>query len=209
MRHSTRWQLTNDMCLCCTWAHSFKCHRVCMQSIGLWVCSVSNVMTSGCRKIDDVIKTSRLFFAPSGRGPQVSNSAPLTPPPSYLAYIFPLFFTQAFYFSRRTIKPPVLCCFHRPWDGSLVSETWLPFTVHFVCILGDSGLDSDGEDGAKVNHMLAKAAQQTHIITEGTAASHGCRIKCEILFFIKFPQLCTVHMRFHPSAHLHTVLSWL
>lgn len=127
------------------------------------------------------------FFAPSGRGPHwVSNSAPLPPPPSYLAYICPLFFTQAFYFSRRTIKPPVLCCFHRPWDGSLVSETWLPFTVHFVCILGDSGLDSDGEDGAKVNHMLAKAAQQTHIITEGTAASHGRRIKCEILFFIKF-----------------------
>lgn len=89
----------------------------------------------------------------------------------------------------------------------MVSETWLPFTVHFVCILGDSGLDSDGEDGAKVNNMLAKAAQQTHIITEGTAARHGRRIKCKILFFIKSPQLCTVHMSFHTSAHLHTVLS--
>lgn len=56
------------------------------------VCSVSNVMTSGCRKIDDVIETSHLFFAPSGRGPQVSNSAPLTPPLISRIYLPPFFY---------------------------------------------------------------------------------------------------------------------
>lgn len=106
MRHSTRWQLTNDMCLCCTWAHSFKCHRVCMQSIGVWVCSVSNVMTSGCRKIDDVIETSRLFFAPSGRGPQVSNSAPLPPPPLISRICLPPFFYPSLLFLPSNHQTP-------------------------------------------------------------------------------------------------------
>lgn len=55
--------------------------------------------------------------------------------------------------------------------------------------------------------MLAKAAQQTHIITEGTAASHGRRIKREILFFIKFPQLCTVYMSLHLCSFAHSFVS--
>lgn len=83
------------------------------------------------------------------------------------------------------------------------------FCLHSGRLWSWLGLDSDGEDGAKVNNMLAKAALQTHTITEGTAASHGHRIKREILFFIKFPQLCTAYMSFHTSAHLHTVLSRL
>lgn len=165
MRDSTQWQLTNDMCLCCMWAH----HRVCMQSIGVRVCSVKNVMTSGCRKIDDLIKTSRLFFAPYSKGPlRVSNFALLIFSPSYFPYICPPPTPQPFFPNNISLlsNPSSLLFSQAPrWITGFRNTA----SVHCSFCLHSGGpwsrlwLDSDGEDGAKVNSMLSKvwAAQQT------------------------------------------------
>lgn len=122
------------------------------------MCSVylSNGSTSGSRAIDDLIKKSRLFFAPLGRGLFNVSTALCS-----LLFLFPhlchlllpchlLYLSHPFFSALLNLSLSA-----KAWDGSLILQKWLQLTIHFVCILHRTPaslwsklrLDSDGEDG--------------------------------------------------------------
>lgn len=126
-----RWQLTNDMCS----GNVCKCHRACIKKRAP-VC-LSNGLTLGSREIDDLIKISCLSFAPVYNSfLYVSIALCSLFFPCSLTSVYPPFFRLSNLFSlARHSSQPLYTCFQKGWDGSPPSQKWLPFTVHFVCVL--------------------------------------------------------------------------
>lgn len=149
------------------------------------------------------------FFPPCGRGPHwVSNSAPLPLPPHISHISAPFFEPKPSVSPVKPSNPPSFVVSTGP-----EMDQWFQkhgFRSLFILFAFWATLDLTVMERTVRRWTTCWQKQHSkHIITEGTAARHGRRIKCKILFFIKSPQLCTVHMSFHTSAHLHTVLSWL
>lgn len=107
--------------------------RVCIRQSGVCSVYVSNVLTSGSRAIDDLIKRSHLFFAPLGTSP-LSLSAALCS-----LFCCPLLFSPnlpsslTFHSSQPPLSFPLLLCFQRPeMDQCFHKNGWCSLFILFA-----------------------------------------------------------------------------